>query len=373
LYSSALIFSPKSSIIRNIFWNEAPTWIKRFPVVPDEWVEPDGTPFYQEKGLPNTRTAKLSFTPDRKLVAYAHRKKISLWDVETGLCQATLDDSVDLHNTLVFSPDGQFLATISYEGNKIMLWNTYTKSLLFSLDGHSRSIMDIKFSPNSKFIASASEDHTVKLWNLRTGKCYAVLEGHSKSVSVIDYSPDGQMLASGSYDRSIRVWDFKVGEECHILKGHSSWVTAVLWAHDGKTLASGSYDKTVRLWDPITGTVLAILEGHIGPTDALVWSPSNLTLVALSNADTEEDRTMRVWDIATRKTTQIIRNDGFIFKLSFSNDDARVEANRENLFYFPPQYKPTCVACENNVLAIGLRSGQVSFMEFFPDAMPLRE
>jgi energy-coupling factor transporter ATP-binding protein EcfA2 len=75
------------------------------------------------------------------------------------------------------------------------------------------------------------------------------LEGHSKSVNSVSFSPDGKTLASGSYDKTIKVWNLETGKEIRTLNGHSNTVNSVSFSPDGKTLASGSHDKTIKLWN----------------------------------------------------------------------------------------------------------------------------
>jgi WD domain, G-beta repeat len=76
----------------------------------------------------------------------------------------------------------------------------------------------------------------------------AELKGHDARVFSVAFSPDSKTLASGSNDNTV--------------KGHADRVNSVAFSPDGKTLASGSEDKTVKLWDAQTGRELAMLKGH---------------------------------------------------------------------------------------------------------------
>ena len=60
------------------------------------------------------------------------------------------------------------------------------------------------------------------------------------AVYSVAISPDGKWLASGSDDKTVRVWDAATGQELRRLEGHGGRVWSVSFSPDGKWLASGS-------------------------------------------------------------------------------------------------------------------------------------
>jgi WD40 repeat protein len=75
-------------------------------------------------------------------------------------------------------------------------WDAYQQTL----EGHSGWVNAVVFSPDSKTIASASADQTVRLWNATTGVYQQTLQGHSDWVNAVVFSPDGKTIASASAD-----------------------------------------------------------------------------------------------------------------------------------------------------------------------------
>jgi WD40 repeat protein len=86
------------------------------------------------------------------------------------------------------------------------------------------------------------------LWEAATGKEVRTLSGHSDAVRSISLSPDGKYLASGSEDNTIKLWEVISGKEVKTLVGHTGWVLSISFSPDRKYLASGSWDGTAKLW-----------------------------------------------------------------------------------------------------------------------------
>jgi WD40 repeat protein len=221
--------------------------------------------------------------------------------------------------SVAYSPDGRWIASGS-DDRSIRVWDADTGAEQRVIRGHERSVKGVAYSPDGRRVVSGSDDKTVRVWDAATGAELLVLRGHGSWVWSVAFSPDGQRIASGSWDHTVRVWDAATGAEMCVLRGHEGRVTSVSYSPDGRRIASGAWDNTVRLWDAETGAELCILHGHQHHVNSVAFSRDGRRIASGSS-----DRAIRVWDAETGAELRVLgRQKGAVCSVAFSPDGRRI-------------------------------------------------
>ncbi|KAK1738665.1 WD40 repeat domain-containing protein [Skeletonema marinoi] len=157
-------------------------------------------------------------------------------------------------NDVCWSPTGEYLATAS-DDKSLRLYDAIKGETFVEFKGHQNFVFCCKFNPQSNLLVSGSYDETVKLFDVRCGECVMTLPAHSDPVTGVDFSPDGTCICSGSYDGLIRVWDTATGECLKTIYAEGNpAVGNVSFAPNGRYVLGGTLDSKLRLWD-VTGRV----------------------------------------------------------------------------------------------------------------------
>jgi WD40 repeat protein len=186
------------------------------------------------------------------------------------------------------------------------------------LEAHEQGINSVSISPDSKKIATASEDGTAKIWTI-SGQLILTLNGHQGAIYGISFSPDNNLIATASGDKTVKLWTLD-GKEKIILKGHTAAVYNVVFSPDGKLVATTSQDKTVRIWD-VSGHLITVLRGHTKSVDDVSFSLDQKQLVTASR-----DGSVRLWEITGKELKHLTDFQASFYSVSFSPDGQWIAA-----------------------------------------------
>ncbi|MGE0431034.1 MAG: WD40 repeat domain-containing serine/threonine protein kinase [Planctomycetota bacterium] len=168
---------------------------------------------------------------------------------------------VECVRSVCFSPDGRWLATGDVRGG-VHLWaidarGNFTRTeWIDTLDSDSR-VVALTFSKDGHRLYAADEIGALRMFDLLTRHELDPISAHTRYTKSVTFSPDGRWLATGSDDHTVALW--AAGERTPIARiGSEQGVNRaegpVAISPDGTTLAVACENSTIRL----TGGVVPV-------------------------------------------------------------------------------------------------------------------
>ncbi|XP_071744188.1 protein HIRA isoform X2 [Lepeophtheirus salmonis] len=170
-----------------------------------------------------------------------------------------MDHHLGCVNTVRWSHSGRFLAS-GGDDKIVMIWEQsnlqQSSNLLgganveywkckFTLRRHDGDILDLAWSVRDNFIATASVDNSIIIWNAdKLPEVIKILKGHTGLVKGVIFDPVGKYLASQSDDKTLRLWrtsDWEVDSvitEPFLECGATTHFLRPGWSPDGSLLVS---------------------------------------------------------------------------------------------------------------------------------------
>jgi WD40 repeat protein len=195
------------------------------------------------------RTLALS-SNGRRVVTGDASGTVQVRDVSTGQVAWSRAGVATHILKVAYSPDGAHVAAGCVDGTA-RLWNATTGKPAGEFT-HSGRVHSVTFSPDSRWLACGDSEWKVKVWDVATHQEVRTLtNGHTHYVYGLAFSPNGKYLASASW-REVIVWEVATWRPVSTLGGLAGDLLWVTFSPDGKRLAaSGGYKGKgeIKIWD----------------------------------------------------------------------------------------------------------------------------
>ena len=232
--------------------------------------------------------------PDgRRLFAGTARGTCSAWDIDPVPDLDRLDGHQAEVNVIAFSPNGEYVASISPNpGAVVRLWDARTTNLLAAIDAGRYGVYGIAFSPDGSLLAQATGAGFV-IRDVATG---SIIQSQrvGRLMWSIRFSDDGRWLFLGGEQKTVFVWDMEENELEQKLEGHTGQIYAM--RARGRWLATGGHDGEIRIWDRENNYQSTSLLGHRGNITTLRFDQNEKRLFSAGR-----DSRIRYWDLETKE------------------------------------------------------------------------
>jgi len=172
----------------------------------------------------------IAFSPDgRRLASGSFDKTAKIWDVESGALLRTLTGHSQAIVGIAWSPAGDHIAT-SGDDATVRLWRAADGAAERILTGGADHVYAVAFSADGEWVAGAGRGQgsiatlwkqiagyrwsprgtPVRLWRVRDGALQQTLTGHDDDVMGVAFSPDTRWLATSSEDRTVKLWRLQI-------------------------------------------------------------------------------------------------------------------------------------------------------------------
>ncbi|KAJ1948790.1 U3 snoRNP protein [Linderina macrospora] len=172
-------------------------------------------------------------------------------------------------NTLAVDPSGEIVCAGCQDSFEIYMWSMQTGKLLDILSGHTGPISSLAFRPDGQSLASASWDKSVRLWDVFDRSKIVERLDHNNEVLALAYRPDGKELCASTLDGQIHFWDIAKAAPMGTIEGRrdiaggrkandrqtaenstsGKCFNSLCYSADGTAVLGGGNSKFVCLYD----------------------------------------------------------------------------------------------------------------------------
>ncbi len=120
---------------------------------------------------------------------------------------------------------------------------------------HFSTLTSLKYSDNKMYVATSSNDWTIKLWFAEGGALLRTFTGHTGAVNCIDFSKNGKYIVSGSNDSTVIIWDLTTGTRNKEVINLGGKVLSIAFNINNENIVAGTNNGKLVIINATNGMV----------------------------------------------------------------------------------------------------------------------
>ena len=213
---------------------------------------------------------------------------------------------------VAFSPSGDTLVSIGSD-KKIIFWSRKGGEL-FSIQDNSE-LRQVSYSHDGKLIATCNDKREICIWSHKGKLKKRISAAHMGRITSLNFSPNNNYILSTSADKTATLWTTS-GEAVHSFADYDSYIFYGTFSPDGKKILLGGQSNTANLYD-LEGNLLQVFKGHTSYVISCAFSPDGKFIVTGST-----DRSVRLWSTDGTLFQKIDDHKDIVNTVLFSEDGA---------------------------------------------------
>lgn len=226
-------------------------------------------------------------------------------------------------NWLSFSPDSNYLASAS-DDKTIILWNLSRSNVCYKYTGHIEAVTTVALT--NSFMISGSKDYTARLWRLsdqNEGVIYSdssIYRCHQSPIRCVDINADESQFCTSSDDKTVKIWSTTSTNKfiSSLSNEHTNWVRHARFSKLSPFLLSSCGDDgLICIWDIRSREAAIKLNSKrrsYSHVLGIQWHPNCEYIMSSSSADFS----IKIWDLRYEKSVQCYQvHDGFVNSTDF--------------------------------------------------------
>ncbi|MEO0897251.1 MAG: WG repeat-containing protein [Bacteroidota bacterium] len=147
-----------------------------------------------------------------------------------------------------------------------------------AIKGHAGDVYEGMFSPNGKFVVTASDDSTVRISGANGQQLQAVLL-HKSKVRSLEVSPNSRRIASASQGGELNIWTAEGALVKSFFEPKQNLIS-LSWSPNGKWLICGSANGKIYLYNMAKLILANVFDTSSDGAGALDFAPNSKTFAA---------------------------------------------------------------------------------------------